>query len=386
MTYKVSIDAGHGLRTGGKRTPKLKKDLVVDGKVVKKKGQIIHEFEFNIKVAKALKKALERCGIQAKIVNDTTGVFDTPLSTRASRANAYGSDLHVSCHYNAIGSCTSFQNKCSGVLVLKTRGCSSKSARLANCVHNAIKGNYSHTYGVGVDTNWSGFTLAILRQTNMPAILIEYGFMDYEAEAMKMLQPDWYNKLAEDTCKGICKYLGVTYKKDSNKTEEKPKETKVNKEGKVNVPNSTLNVRKLADADSSKLGELKDNTKIEIVATVSNGWLKIKYKDGYGYVNTKYVDNIKNVVVEQKPVQPSTKETYYRVTIGSYEVRDNAVDQQKKAVAKGYKDTFLVADTVNGKLLYRVIVDSFKLRANADKLVGELKKKGFDPFISIYEK
>ena len=151
MTYKVSIDAGHGLRTGGKRTPKLKKDLVVDGKVVKKKGQIIHEFEFNIKVAKALKKALERCGIQAKIVNDTTGVFDTPLSTRASRANAYGSDLHVSCHYNAIGSCTSFQNKCSGVLVLKTRGCSSKSARLANCVHNAIKGNYSHTYGVGVD-------------------------------------------------------------------------------------------------------------------------------------------------------------------------------------------------------------------------------------------
>ena len=383
MAYKVSIDAGHGLRTEGKRTPKLKKDLVVDGKVVKKKGQIIHEFEFNIKVAKALKKALERCGIQAKIVNDTTGALDTALSTRASRANSYGSDLHVSCHYNAVGSCASFQTKAKGVLVLKTKGCSSKSTRLANCVHDAIKGNYSHTYGVGVDTNWSGFTLAILRQTNMPAILIEYGFMDYETEAMKMLQPDWYNKLAEDTCKGICKYLGVTYKKASNKTEEKPKETKVNKEGKVNVPNSTLNVRKLADADSSKLGELKDNTKIEIVATISNGWLKIKYKDGYGYVSEKYVDGIKDVVVE-KPKEETT--TYYRVAIGSYEVRDNAVDQQKKAVAKGYKDTFLVADTVNGKLLYRVIVDSFKLRADADKLVGELKKKGFDPFISIYEK
>ena len=383
MAYKVSIDAGHGLRTEGKRTPKLKKDLVVDGKVVKKKGQIIHEFEFNIKVAKALKKALERCGIQAKIVNDTTGAFDTALSTRASRANSYGSDLHVSCHYNAVGSCASFQTKAKGVLVLKTKGCSSKSTRLANCVHDAIKGNYSHTYGVGVDTNWSGFTLAILRQTNMPAILIEYGFMDYEAEAMKMLQPDWYNKLAEDTCKGICKYLGVTYKKASNKTEEKPKETKVNKEGKVNVPNSTLNVRKLADADSSKLGELKDNTKVEIVATVSNGWLKIKYKDGYGYISGKYVDGIKDVVVE-KPKEETT--TYYRVTIGSYEVRDNAIDEQKKAVTKGYKDTFLVTDTVNGKLLYRVIVDSFKLRADADKLVGELKKKGFDPFISIYEK
>ena len=215
--YKVSIDAGHGLRTEGKRTPKLKKDLVIGGKVVKRKGEIIHEFEFNIKVAKALKKALERCGIEAKIVNDETGKVDTPLKTRASRANAYGSDLHISCHYNAVGSCAAFQSRAKGLLVLKTLNCSSGSTRAANCIHDAIKGNYSHTYGVGVDKNWSGFTLAILRQTHMPAVLIEYGFMDYEEEAMKMLDPKWYTKLAEDTCKGICKYLGVTYKKADNK-------------------------------------------------------------------------------------------------------------------------------------------------------------------------
>ena len=379
MAYKVSIDAGHGLRTEGKRTPKLKKDLVVDGKVVKKKGQIIHEFEFNIKVAKALKKALERCGIQAKIVNDTTGAFDTALSTRASRANSYGSDLHVSCHYNAVGSCASFQSKCSGVLVLKTKGCSSKSTRLANCVYNAIKGNYSHTYGVGVDTNWSGFTLAILRQTNMPAILIEYGFMDYEAEAMKMLQPNWYNKLAEDTCKGICKYLGVTYKKASNKTEEKPKETKVNKEGKVNVPNSTLNVRKSYDASSTKLGELKDNAKVKIVATVSNGWLKIKYKDGYGYVSDKYVDGIKDIIVKE--------EIYYRVVIGSYTIRDNAIAEQQKVIKAGYKDAFLVADEIDDKTtIYQVVADSLTDRKDADKIIEALEKKGFDAFISIYKK
>ena len=169
--------------------------------------------------------------------------------------------------------------------------------------------------------------------------------------------------------------------------EKKPKETKVNKEGKVNVPNSTLNVRKSYDADSTKLGELKDNTKVKIVATVSNGWLKIKYKDSYGYVNSKYIDGIKNVVVEKpKEETPTKKETYYRVAIGSYGERDNAVDEQKKAISKGYKDTFLVADTVDGKQLFRVVVDSFKLREDADKLVDELKKKGFDPFISIYKK
>ena len=170
--------------------------------------------------------------------------------------------------------------------------------------------------------------------------------------------------------------------------EEKPKETKVNKEGKVNVSSGTLNVRKSYDADSTKLGELKDNAKVKIVATVSNGWLRIKYKDGYGYVNGKYIDGIKDVVVG-KPVAEKPKEeitTYYRVAIGSYEERDNAVDEQDKAISKGYKDTFLVADTVNGEQLFRVIVDSFESRDEADKLVAELKKKGFDPFISIYKK
>ena len=188
---------------------------------------------------------------------------------------------------------------------------------------------------------------------------------------------------------GFNKFLAdvKTYVNGKAPVEEKPKETKVNKEGKVNVPNSTLNVRKSYDADSTKLGELKDNAKVEIVATVSNGWLKIKYKDGYGYVNSKYVDGIKDVVVEKpKEETPTKKETYYRVVIGSYGVRDNAVDEQKKAISKGYKDTFLVADTVDGKQLFRVVVDSFKLREDADRLVAELEGKRFDPFISIYEK
>ena len=184
---------------------------------------------------------------------------------------------------------------------------------------------------------------------------------------------------------GFAKFIAdvKAYVNGKAPVEEKPKETKVNKEGKVNVSSGTLNVRKSYNADSTKLGELKDNAKVKIVATVSNGWLRIKYKDGYGYVNSKYIDGIKDVVAE-KPKEEIT--TYYRVAIGSYEVRDNAVEEQEKAISKGYKDTFLVADTVNGEQLFRVVVDSFKSKDDADKLVAELKKKGFVPFISIYEK
>ena len=287
--YKVSIDAGHGLRTEGKRTPKLKKDLVIGGKVVKRKGEIIHEFEFNIKVAKALKKALERCGIEAKIVNDETGKVDTPLKTRASRANAYGSNLHISCHYNAVGSCAAFQSRAKGLLVLKTLNCSSKSIKLANFIHEAIKNNYSHTYGVGTDKNWSGFTLGILRQTYMPAVLIEFGFMDYEEEAMKMLDPKWYTKLAEDTCKGICKYLGVTYKKADNKEpgdEFRPYIARPTVDG--------LNARKGPGSEYDIECVLDKGTAVTVIAEVraKDGGVWCKCKAGY-YVNKKYMNRVR---------------------------------------------------------------------------------------------
>ena len=286
---------GHGLNTSGKRTPKLKKDLVVDGKVVKKKGNIIHEFEFNISVAKALAKALERCGVDTKIVNDTTGKTDTPLSTRASRANAYGSNLHISCHYNAVGSCTSFQTKAKGVLVLKTRGCQSKSDKLATCVHDSIKGNYTHTYGVGVDTQWSGFTLAILRQTKMPAILIEYGFMDYEEEAMKMLQPSWYTKLAEDTCKGICKYLGVTYKKSNSSASKDVKKDSSKKSVKkqYKIITDSLNVRKGPSVSYDKVASVNKGDVLTI-SKISNNWGELELGVGWISLNEKYVEEVKN--------------------------------------------------------------------------------------------
>ena len=295
MSYKVSIDAGHGLNTSGKRTPKLKKNLVVDGKTLKKKGEIIHEFEFNIKVAKALAKALERCGIDTKIVNDTTGKTDTPLSTRASRANAYGSNLHISCHYNAVGSCISFQTKAKGVLVLKTRGCQSKSAKLATCVYDSIKGNYTHTYGVGVDTQWSGFTLAILRQTKMPAILIEYGFMDYEEEAMKMLQPSWYTKLAEDTCKGICKYLGVTYKKSNGSAskDDKKDSSKKSVKKQYKIITDSLNVRKGPSVSYDKVASVNKGDVLTI-SKISNNWGELELGVGWISLHEKYVEEVKN--------------------------------------------------------------------------------------------
>lgn len=76
-------------------------------------------------------------------------------------------------------------------------------------------------------------------------------------------------------------------------TETKVTETKVNQTGLVNA--TSLNVRNGACASCTKLGTLKDNEKVNIVAKCSNGWLKIVYGNGHGYVSGDYVDNIVNV-------------------------------------------------------------------------------------------
>lgn len=287
--YLVGIDAGHGMNTAGKRTPKLQEDLYIDGKLVKKKGQCIHEFEWNIGVSKYLAKALERCGIDYIYLMDKDGSTDTPLSTRASKANKAKCDIVVSNHYNAFGGCAKFLDRKGGLLVLRTQNCSSKSIKLGELVAEQLEEDidYGYSYGLRKDVDISGFTLAILRQTNMPAILIEYGFMDVWKEAKLMLDTKHQKKCAESVCKAICKYFGVAYKKEVAKT---------NKKFQVLVLSDTLNVRKNADWDAEPITKVKKGQYLDVIDTVDakNGSTKMYKLESGLYITSsdKYVKKV----------------------------------------------------------------------------------------------
>lgn len=60
--------------------------------------------------------------------------------------------------------------------------------------------------------------------------------------------------------------------------------------------NASVNVRKDATKDSKKLGTLSVNTKVTITGKVNNGWIRIKYKDGVGYVKATYLSDTKTKV------------------------------------------------------------------------------------------
>ena len=276
--YLVAIDAGHGINTAGKRSVKLSSDLYIDGVLIRKKGQTIKEYEWNKAVSEYLAAALKRCGINTMYTADMTGKTDIPLNSRANTANKKGADILISNHYNAIGSSQAWQSRVKGLLVLRTKNASSKSIRLGKLAVKHLEKdiNYEYSYGLMRDVDMSGFTLAILRQTNMPAILIEYGFMDYEKEAKLML-----DKKHQKKC-------------EVKNTDDKPQVASKTKY--LRIIADSVNIHSSADFNSSSVvGEVKKGDVYTIAQKIERtGTDMYKLKSGvYITASPKYVEVFK---------------------------------------------------------------------------------------------
>lgn len=284
--YLVAIDAGHGMHTEGKQSVPMSKDLYIDNELVRKKGKIIKENEWNRGVSEYLAAALKRCGIDTMFTADMTGKTDIPLSTRAKKANKYGADILISNHYNAIGNCDTWQSRVKGLLVLRTKNASSKSIRLGKLAVKHLEKdiNYEYSYGLMRDVDMSGFTLAILRQTTMPAILIEYGFMDYEKEAKLMLDKKHQEKCAEAVAKAVCEYFGVTYIAEKQEEANKTKCVRILQD---------INIHSKADfTEENTIGKVTAGEAYTVVETIKrSGTDMYKLKSGvYITALPKYVE------------------------------------------------------------------------------------------------
>ena len=103
----------------------------------------------------------------------------------------------------------------------------------------------------------------------------------------------WYKIKYGTTYGYISKdYVTITSNSDSNSnsSNNSSSATTVTHTGVVNA--TSLNVRSGASTSHSKIGTLKKGAKVEIVDRMSNGWAKIKYNSGFGYVSASYLSNI----------------------------------------------------------------------------------------------
>lgn len=190
---KVAYDAGHGLNTPGKETPDREK-----------------EWSFSNKVVLAFEKEMRNYeNVELLRTDDPTGKIDVPLKTRTDKANKWGADIYISFHQNALngkwGSWT-------GVETFYSKG-STKGKKLAELVHPAVV----KAYGLrdrGLKTN----NLHITRETKMPAILIEGGFMDSTIDIKKLRDDTVLASAGKLIAQAVAGYAGLNKIKNGSNT------------------------------------------------------------------------------------------------------------------------------------------------------------------------
>lgn len=189
----VAVDDGHGALTAGKRTP-----------FIKEIGRYIPENEFNKAVAKLLVVELKRNGF--KVLETAPTDSDTPLNARTALANREKVDLFISIHYNAITG-NFATSKGEGISAHIDPNHSANTLKFAQvALKHLAQGTTQKNRGI-VKQN-----LAVTRDTKMPAVLFELGFMDNNREALLMINKDFQKENAVELCKAVCECAGKEYK------------------------------------------------------------------------------------------------------------------------------------------------------------------------------
>ncbi len=212
MIFKIAYGAGHNLYTSGRRIPKS-----LDGNETK-------EWVLNDRVARYFAEAAGQYeNVQLLRVDDPQGQGEVDLSARSIAANNWGADFCLAIHHNGginLGN--------GGGIEAYSYPGSAKGATYRDAIYDAciaaggLKGNRASPKK---EENFQ-----VLRQTNAPAVLMEYGYMDSIADAPVILTEAYAKLVAYATMEGIAKIAGL--KKTENKTESKEEMT-------VNV---TLNI------------------------------------------------------------------------------------------------------------------------------------------------
>lgn len=201
---KIAIDAGHGINTPGKRTPADER-----------------EWSFNTKVANAAIKYLnEYQDVTVIRLDDSTGKTDVPLRDRTNKANREKADALVSCHHNAN---TGKWGNWTGTETYTHTKAFSESEVIAKIVHKHIV----KAYGLS-NRGLKKANFHMLRETNMPSILIEGGFMDSRIDIKKMRDTKVLDAAGKAVATGLAEHFKLKKKTQSNKP-SKPSKPSSNK-------------------------------------------------------------------------------------------------------------------------------------------------------------
>ncbi len=191
--FKIAYCAGHYLNTPGKRLPKG-----LDKKQTR-------EWTLNDRIARYLEKAAGDYEVALLRTDDTSGKTFIDIPERTAKANEWGADLYLDIHHNA-----GVAGGAGGGVEAFCYPGSAGGKKFRDAIYAAViaagglKGNRAQPL--------KEKALDSLLLTNMPAVLVEYGFMDSAVDAPVILTDDYAKKVACATVDAIAKVAGLQKK------------------------------------------------------------------------------------------------------------------------------------------------------------------------------
>ncbi len=176
MALTIALDAGHGGYDSG---------AVHEGR---------REKDDNLALTLAVGEILQRNGVDV-VYTRTEDVYDSPVR-KAQIANQSGADYFISFHRNA----SPADNQYSGVETLLYDENGTK-AEIAQAINEELAAVGYNNLGLNIRRD-----LAVLRRTQMPALLVEVGFINTDAD--NTLLDARFNEVAQAIANGVLQTVG----------------------------------------------------------------------------------------------------------------------------------------------------------------------------------
>lgn len=263
---KLYLDPGHGGSDPGSQ------------------GSGLKEKDINLDIALRIRDMLTNDYKNVEVKMSRTSDVYKSLDQRTNDANAWGADYFLSIHCNAFnGSAQGYED-----YIHSSLSDSSTTARYQNIIHAEITKVNQLT-----DRGKKKANYHVLRESTMPALLSENGFIDNNHDAALMKEASWRQKVAQGHVNGLAKAFNLQEKQDDSGTVYKV----------------------IAGSFQSKQNA----------------------KDRASYLRSKGIDAfVYSVTISNK--------RWYRVQAGAFSNRENAEKRLEKVRNIGITDAFITAE------------------------------------------
>lgn len=195
--FKIALGAGHSLNTPGKRCLKS-----LDPNETR-------EWWLNDRICDLIEEGLKAyTGYELLRLDDSDdGRDDVALSSRTAKANKWGADFYLSVHHNAGAN----GSAAGGIEAYAHTNASAAAVQWRDALYNelirqtGLKGNRANPKAKA--------NFQVLRETSMPAVLLELGYMDSKTDVPVILSSAYAQQCASAIVDVLAKKAGLVRNK-----------------------------------------------------------------------------------------------------------------------------------------------------------------------------